>query len=75
MVAKLRIRDVQKLIENLYAVDEYRGCFVAIDLREAKIVDMDRDLENLLKKIRSRGIDESMIIVEYIPREPVELVV
>ncbi len=75
MVAMLRVRDVQKLIENLYVVDEYRGYFVAIDLREAKIVDRDRDLESLLKKIRSRGIDESTIIVEYIPREPVELVV
>jgi len=75
MAVKLRIRDVQNLVESLYGVDEYRGCFVAIDLREAKIVDADRDLENFLKRIRSRGIDESTIIDEYIPREPVELVV
>ncbi len=75
MVATLRIREVQKLIEDLYTCDTCRECFVAIDLREAKIIDTDRDLENLLKKIRSKGIDESTIIVEYIPREPVELVV
>lgn len=75
MSGVFRVFEVWALLDELRRSGKYRGCFVAVDVCEVRVVGVDRDLRKLVERLRRGGVDLSRVVIEYIPERFVELVV
>ena len=48
---------------------KYAGKFIA--RRGLEVIDYADELEELLEKLRRRGIDPRYVVIDYVPEEPV----
>ncbi len=52
---------------------KYPGQYITV--KEGKIVDSDKDLETLLRRLEEKGIDPSKTAIDYISEKPELLIV
>lgn len=65
-------RDSTWLAKNLEELrEEYAGKYVAV--KDKKVVDSDSEMETLLKRLKDEGINPSNIPINYVSKEPTEL--
>jgi len=55
-------------------LSSYAGKYVALDVRTLRVLDTAKNPEELLEKLRSRGIDLSCVSIDYIST-PEELLI
>jgi len=48
---------------------KYAGKFIA--RRDLEVLEVADDFEELLDKLRSKGVDPRYVIIDYVPEEPV----
>ncbi len=52
--------------------DEYANQFVAV--RDRKVIESDENLEKLIDKLKSKNIDPSFIVIDFVPEKDVVVI-
>ena len=69
-IARLRLfnKDLRWFQDNYEDLKKnFKGEYVAIS--ESKIVDHDRDLHEILRRLREKGFDTSSMVIEFVNPE------
>ena len=53
--------------------EKYVGKFIA--RRDSEIIDYADEFEELIEKLRRKGIDPRQVIIDYVPEEPLYFII
>ena len=52
--------------------DSHKGHYVAV--KDEKVIGSDKDLKNLISSLKQKGINPSLVLVEFVSAKPIKLI-